>query len=53
MNSKAILDQNRVLVLNRNWQVIGEKTVAEAFSMMAADAATARSEEHTSELQSH
>ena len=29
MNSKAILDQNRVLVLNRNWQVIGEKTVAE------------------------
>lgn len=37
----SIVNEKRVLVLNKNYQVINEITVAEAFSMMAADAATA------------
>ena len=36
-----ILHQSTVLVLNRHWQAIDTKTPAEAFCMMAADAATA------------
>lgn len=35
------LHQQTVLVLNKNWQAIATKTPAQAFSMMAADAATA------------
>ena len=33
--------QNKVLVLNRNWQAINQITVEKAISAMAADAATA------------
>ena len=36
-----ILNKSTVLVLNRNWQAIHVKTPAEAFCMMATDAATA------------
>jgi len=36
-----ILNKSTVLVLNRHWQVIHVKTPAEAFCMMASDAATA------------
>jgi 5-methylcytosine-specific restriction endonuclease McrA len=36
-----ILNKSTVLVLNRHWQAIHVKTPAEAFCMMAADAATA------------
>jgi 5-methylcytosine-specific restriction endonuclease McrA len=36
-----ILNQPVVLVLNRHWQAIHVKTPAEAFCMMASDAATA------------
>lgn len=36
-----VLNKSTVLVLNRNWQAIGVKTPAEAFSMMAAGNATA------------
>ena len=35
------LTKSTVLVLNRNWQAIGVKTPMEAFSMIAAGAATA------------
>ncbi|MDD2708635.1 MAG: HNH endonuclease [Verrucomicrobiae bacterium] len=35
------LNQPTVLVLNRNWQAIHVKTPAQAFCMMASDAATA------------
>ena len=36
-----ILNKTTVLVLNRHWQAIHVKTPAEAFCMMASDAATA------------
>jgi 5-methylcytosine-specific restriction endonuclease McrA len=36
-----ILNKSTVLVLNRNWQAIHVKTPAEAFCMIASDAATA------------
>ena len=36
-----ILNKSTVLVLNRHWQAIHVKTPAEAFCMMATDAATA------------
>lgn len=36
-----ILNKSTVLVLNRHWQAIHVKTPAEAFCMMASDAATA------------
>jgi 5-methylcytosine-specific restriction endonuclease McrA len=36
-----ILNRPTVLVLNRHWQAIHVKTAAEAFCMMASDAATA------------
>lgn len=36
----SLLNENRVLVLNRAWQVIGIRTVKEAFLQIAADAAT-------------
>ena len=36
-----VLNKTTVLVLNRNWQAIGVKTPAEAFSMMATGNATA------------
>src|SRR5678815_3375207 len=36
-----ILNKQTVLVLNRHWQAIHVKTPAEAFCMMASDAATA------------
>lgn len=36
-----ILNKSTVLVLNRNWQAIHVKTPADAFCMMASDAATA------------
>jgi 5-methylcytosine-specific restriction endonuclease McrA len=36
-----ILNKSTVLVLNRNWQAIHVKTPAQAFCMMATDAATA------------
>jgi hypothetical protein len=36
-----ILNKTTVLVLNRNWQAIHVKTPAQAFCMMATDAATA------------
>jgi 5-methylcytosine-specific restriction endonuclease McrA len=36
-----ILNNSTVLVLNRHWQAIHVKTPAEAFCMMASDAATA------------
>ena len=36
-----ILNRSTVLVLNRHWQAIHVKTPAEAFCMMASDAATA------------
>jgi 5-methylcytosine-specific restriction endonuclease McrA len=38
---KDILNQPTVLVLNRHWQAIDVKTPAEAFSIMATNAATA------------
>jgi hypothetical protein len=37
----SILNQSTVLVLNRHWQAIDVKTPAEAFCMMASDAASA------------
>lgn len=39
--SSSILNQNIVLVLNRNWQAINTRTPAEAFCQMATDTATA------------
>jgi hypothetical protein len=36
-----ILNKSTVLVLNRHWQAIHIKTPAEAFCMIASDAATA------------
>jgi 5-methylcytosine-specific restriction endonuclease McrA len=36
-----VLNKSTVLVLNRNWQAIGVKSPADAFSMMAAGNATA------------
>jgi alpha-D-ribose 1-methylphosphonate 5-triphosphate diphosphatase PhnM len=36
-----VLNKSTVLVLNRNWQAIHVKTPAQAFCMMATDAATA------------
>jgi 5-methylcytosine-specific restriction endonuclease McrA len=36
----SLLNQNRVLVLNRAWQAIGIRTVKEGLLQMAADAAT-------------
>lgn len=36
-----ILNKSTVLVLNRHWQAIHVKTPAEAYCMMASDAATA------------
>lgn len=38
---RNILNKSTVLVLNRHWQAIHVKTPAEAFCMMASDAATA------------
>jgi 5-methylcytosine-specific restriction endonuclease McrA len=39
--NENILNKTTVLVLNRHWQAIHVKTPAEAFCMMASDAATA------------
>jgi 5-methylcytosine-specific restriction endonuclease McrA len=36
-----VLNKSTVLVLNRNWQAIHVKTLAQAFCMMATDVATA------------
>jgi len=41
LNMNDVLNKMTVLVLNRNWQAIHVKTPAQAFCMMATDAATA------------